>query len=226
MSFLTLANISCFTSATLGNGASGFSAFGNMSLSIAGDAYVTFFLITGTYSGPIGTITHDDGATLALNGGIVVDSPNETAAITDNFTNPGGAPVPFVLDYVSANGAPSVLVVTAVPEPSTWALMILGFARGRLYGLSSQEPRQSASRLNQRAFEFSWEGPLLAALFIKALYSETLDHVASHAGGNDEKTYRLSINVHGRTLEPSPSHWFNAGDKTRDRAAQVTKSSR
>ncbi|MGB8606808.1 MAG: PEPxxWA-CTERM sorting domain-containing protein [Bradyrhizobium sp.] len=128
MSFLTLANISGFTSATLGNGASGVSAFGNMSLSIAGDAYVTFFLITGTYSGPIGTITHDDGATLALNGGIVVDSPNETAAITDNFTNPGGAPVPFVLDYVSANGAPSVLVVTAVPEPSTWALMILGFA--------------------------------------------------------------------------------------------------
>jgi hypothetical protein len=36
--------------------------------------------------------------------------------------------VPFVLEYVSANGAPSVLVVTAIPEPSTWGMMVLRFA--------------------------------------------------------------------------------------------------
>jgi hypothetical protein len=121
--FLTLGNISSFVSATFAD----VTSFGNMSLSVAGDAYDTFFKITGTYTGPYGSLTHDDGATLTLGSNTVVSSPSETSAITDNFTNPGGAPVQFVLDYVSANGAPSVLVLTAVPEASTWAMMILGF---------------------------------------------------------------------------------------------------
>jgi hypothetical protein len=124
MNFLTLANISNFVSATFSNNVT---SFGNMSLSVAGDAYDTFFKITGIYTGPYGSLTHDDGATLVLGGNTVVSSPSETSAITDNFTNPGGAPVAFDLYYVSANGAPSVLVLTAVPEASTWAMMILGF---------------------------------------------------------------------------------------------------
>jgi hypothetical protein len=124
--FLTLGNISGFTSPNLS--LASVTAFGNLSLSIAGDAYDTYFLITGTYAGPNGTITHDDGATLGLNGSTVVASSGETSAITNSFLNPGGNPVPFVLNYVSANGAPSVLTMTAVPEPGTWAMMILGFA--------------------------------------------------------------------------------------------------
>ncbi len=125
-SFLTLANISGYTSP---NGTiADVAAFGNTSLSIAGDGYVTFFKITGTYYGPGGTITHDDGATLWINGSLRVSSPAETQAVTQGFTNPlGEAPAPFELWYVSANGAPSVLQVTAVPEPATWAMMILGF---------------------------------------------------------------------------------------------------
>ncbi|MBT1515636.1 PEPxxWA-CTERM sorting domain-containing protein [Bradyrhizobium sp. SRL28] len=125
-SFLTLANISGYTSP---NGTiADVATFGNTSLSIAGDAYVTFFKITGLYYGTGGTITHDDGALLKLNGITVVSSPGETVAITQNFANPlGNTTVPFELWYVSANGAPSVLQVTAVPEPATWAMMILGF---------------------------------------------------------------------------------------------------
>jgi hypothetical protein len=124
--FLTLANISGYTSP---NGTiADVATFGNTSLSIAGDGYVTFFKITGTYYGPGGTITHDDGATLFINGSLRLSSPAETQAITQGFTNPlGEAPATFELWYVSANGAPSVLQVTAVPEPATWAMMILGF---------------------------------------------------------------------------------------------------
>ncbi|MEH2557284.1 hypothetical protein V1286_004813 [Bradyrhizobium algeriense] len=124
--FLTLANISGYSSPN--SSIADVAAFGNTSLSVAGDAYVTFFKITGTYYGPGGTITHDDGATLFINGSLRLLSPAETSAITQGFTNPlGEAPATFELWYVSANGAPSVLQVTAVPEPATWAMMILGF---------------------------------------------------------------------------------------------------
>jgi hypothetical protein len=125
-SFLNIANISSYTSpnGTLNNLAD----FASLSLSIKDNAYVTFFLITGNYYGPGGAITHDDGAVLKLNGTTVVNSPGQTVAITENFANPlGNTTVPFELWYVSANGAPSVLQVTAVPEPATWAMMILGF---------------------------------------------------------------------------------------------------
>jgi hypothetical protein len=125
-SFLNIANISNYTSP---NGSlATLASFAALSLSIKGDAYDTFFLITGNYYGPGGAITHDDGARLKLNGVTVVNSPAETVAITQNFANPlGNTTVPFELWYVSANGAPSVLQVTAVPEPATWAMMILGF---------------------------------------------------------------------------------------------------
>jgi hypothetical protein len=125
-SFLNFANISGYTSpngtlATLAD-------FAALSLSIKGNAYDTFFLITGTYHGAGGSITHDDGVRLTLNGVTVVNSPGQTVAVTQNFANPSGnATVPMELWYVSANGAPSVLQVTAVPEPATWAMMILGF---------------------------------------------------------------------------------------------------
>jgi hypothetical protein len=125
-SFVTLGNISGYSSP---NGTlTTLAQLAALSLSIAGNGYDTFFKITGTYIGPGGSITHDDGAVLKLNGTTVVNSPSQTVAITDNFANPlGNNPVPFELWYVSANGAPSVLILTAVPEPATWAMMILGF---------------------------------------------------------------------------------------------------
>jgi hypothetical protein len=55
-------------------------------------------------------------------------SPFETTAITGVFTVNGQHDL--LLDYVAGNGSPSVLQlsVAAVPEPSTRAMMILGFA--------------------------------------------------------------------------------------------------
>lgn len=103
----------------------------NASMSIAGDQYVSYFQITGSYNATsvTGTLTHDDGASLYdYLGNAVVSSPNETSQVTDNFTLPGGAHN-FTLDYVEANGSPSVLNfnVAAVPEPATWAMMLIGF---------------------------------------------------------------------------------------------------
>ena len=127
--FIPSANISGFTSpsgayATLAD-------FLNASLSVAGDAYASFFKITGSYSGTAvsGTIAHDDGATVYdYLGNAVYSSPAETSEITGNFVLPAGDP-PFPVDYVEGTGSPSVLTlaVTAVPEPATWAMMVLGF---------------------------------------------------------------------------------------------------
>lgn len=112
-------------------------------MSIAGNTNVTFFAITGSYNFGTGTnnvsLTHDDGASFYLtnSSGIPLagqlsnpaySSPAETQAITGKFTVDG--PQNFLIDYVAGNGSPSVLElqVAAVPEPSTWAMMVLGFA--------------------------------------------------------------------------------------------------
>jgi hypothetical protein len=99
------------------------------SLSVNGDAYATFFKITGVGKGH-GTITHDDGASVYdYNGAAVYASPSETSAITGQFDLPTGAH-PFTVYYVEGNGSPSVLnlSVAGVPEPATWATMMLGVA--------------------------------------------------------------------------------------------------
>jgi hypothetical protein len=104
----------------------------NTQMSVSGDSTTALFRFTGnlsisdaTYSG---TLTHDDGATYIVNGLTIVNSPKETVADTDAFSTPGGfTNAPFTLYYVEGNGAPSVLNLAAVPEASTWAMMILGF---------------------------------------------------------------------------------------------------
>ena len=105
-------------------------------LSTSGDSIDSFFQITGSYSSanaiPNESITHDDGASLYVNGSAVFLSPGETAAMTNTFTLPGGGTDNFLLDYVEANGAPSVLQITfpdttrAVPEPASLALLGAG----------------------------------------------------------------------------------------------------
>jgi len=127
--FIPSANISGFTSpsgsyATLAD-------FLNSSLSIAGDAYASYFRIVGSYSSATsvsGSISHDDGASVYDDlGNAVYSSPNETSDITGNFVLPGGSHT-FTVDYVEGNGSPSVLNLSiAVPEPASWALMISGF---------------------------------------------------------------------------------------------------
>ena len=102
--------------------------FLNASLSVAGDAYASYFKIVG-FGGGHGSITHDDGASVYdYLGNAVYSSPNETSAITGNFDLPTGAH-PFTVYYVEGNGSPSVLNISglAVPEPATWAMMLMGF---------------------------------------------------------------------------------------------------
>ena len=113
-------------------------SFLGSSLSIAGDDYATYFLITGNYSGTNvhGSINHDDGASVYVDytGAAVYSHPDETSEITGLYTLPDGSH-PFTVAYVEGNGSPSVLNFTnvgtfggpGVPEPASWALMMLGF---------------------------------------------------------------------------------------------------
>jgi hypothetical protein len=98
-------------------------------MSTNGNGTVTFMQITGTFDfgSPAGnnvTVRHDDGFSFTSAGGSF-SSPTETSAVTDSFKVIGNQS--FVLDYVAGNGSPSILQVAAVPEASTWAMMILGF---------------------------------------------------------------------------------------------------
>jgi len=96
----------------------------------------TFFEFTGVVSvtnGQTFTVTHDDGLTLVIGANTVVNSPLPTSPVTTTvtYTGPTGT-LPFTLVYGEVFGPPAVLNIslplTAVPEPSTWAMIILGFA--------------------------------------------------------------------------------------------------
>jgi hypothetical protein len=101
------------------------------SLTIAGDAYSTFFHISGSYFSPTvinGTFSHDDGATVYVDNVFAGGSAPETSVVSSPYTlAAGGHNVD--LYYVAGNGTPSVLNFSTpgVPEPASWALMILGF---------------------------------------------------------------------------------------------------
>jgi hypothetical protein len=79
------------------------------------------------------TVNHDDGISLFLAG--TEDATNSknllplaasaptTAIPTSVVIGPGV----YDLWYAEVNGLPAVLQASAVPEPSTWAMMLLGF---------------------------------------------------------------------------------------------------
>jgi PEP-CTERM motif-containing protein len=123
-------------------------AFLGSTLSVKGDQQTAFFNISGFITGtitpganpppavPTGSfISHDDGATFVIGGVTQFSNAPETNDAIDLV--PGGtfAGAAFNLYYVEGNGAPSILDVhlaganltTDVPEPATWAMMILGF---------------------------------------------------------------------------------------------------
>lgn len=98
------------------------------------------FLNSGNNSFVVG---HDDGVVLTfpgLNGGApIVNQPGPTGNVETPFdvNNPGPAGLyAFTLQYTECCGGPANLnftvndqpPVSAVPEPSTWAMMVLGFA--------------------------------------------------------------------------------------------------
>lgn len=102
------------------------------SLTISGDAYSTFFHISGSYVSPTavnGVFTHDDGATVYVDNVYAGGSAAETSVVSSPYTLAAGSHNVDVY-YVAGNGTPSVFNFSSpggVPEPASWALMILGF---------------------------------------------------------------------------------------------------
>lgn len=104
----------------------------------------SYFLFTGSIYLDAGVnnfdITHDDGVELALDNGAVVSalSPGPTSPVTTPFTitAPNAGTYNFTLSYGECCGGPAVLnwsyltgqPVGSVPEPASWAMMLLGFA--------------------------------------------------------------------------------------------------
>jgi hypothetical protein len=135
-----------FSSATMTQ-----AAFLASSLTIQGDAYTTFFHISGNYFSPNtinGTFSHDDGATVFVDGVFAGGSAGETSVVSTPYTLAAGSHA-VDLYYVAGNGTPSVLnfsTPAGVPEPTSWALMILGFGGvGAVVRRRRAEPRIAAA---------------------------------------------------------------------------------
>lgn len=115
-------------------------SFAAQNLSTLGDENTTMFKISGLLTGvvlPGSSITHDDGVTFQIGNDLQIDSPLETIATPSLMAKPAAYNgTPFDLYYVAGNGSPSILQVdlrganltTDVPEPATWAMILLGFA--------------------------------------------------------------------------------------------------
>lgn len=143
--FTTPANITGFTKlygptgtvaySTVANPFGSLSNFLASSGSVAGYGWgslYTFASDSGSYGGQTLTITHDDGVSVYVNGSTTAlagFTAGPTSAITESIVLPTGT-TSYVIAYGRENGSPSVLQLSlsgAVPEPATWAMMVLGF---------------------------------------------------------------------------------------------------
>jgi hypothetical protein len=96
----------------------------------------TLFEFNGKYTAPAGgttvTFNHDDGVSLYLDGSTIAVpglTPGSTNVVNESVHLPGGTHN-YQFVYGEDDGPPAVLgtqLPTAIPEPSTWALMLAGF---------------------------------------------------------------------------------------------------
>jgi len=122
----TLANITNYSSG-VGLTEAQFLATSISSLDTSPGRWWSYIEVTGTSAAGTATISHDDGASVYQGGPCIYCSPGETSDIAPSFAIGAGA---FQVAYIEANGSPSDLTLStpAVPEASTWAMMLLGFA--------------------------------------------------------------------------------------------------
>jgi hypothetical protein len=111
------------------SGASVSTLLGTMMSSAPLSSLSTYIDIQGSFvarANAVGTIAHDDGASLYLNGSptATISSPGPTSLVSSSGGLTQGSDT-FNLIYVEANGAPADLTFTAtnVPEPSSLALL-------------------------------------------------------------------------------------------------------
>jgi PEP-CTERM motif len=142
-SFLNMADVTAFLSPS--TKFSDATAFGNDTMSVAGDSQTALFAVSGNASFSTLTINHDDGVSAYLDGSTTafISSASETAFDTSTGVGPYGNH-DVLLTYIEGNGAPSVLQVTAAPEPSTWAMMLAGFAGLAFAGYRSRKTAAAA----------------------------------------------------------------------------------
>lgn len=122
----------------------------------------TYYLFTGSTFLNAGTntftIPHDDGLELSFDQGIgiVLSQPGPTAPVNTlfSFIAPSAGMYNFTMSYGECCGPPARLAFTlngapvggAVPEPATWAMMLLGFG-----GIGMAMRRRRARSLAQIA---------------------------------------------------------------------------
>jgi hypothetical protein len=122
----------------------------------------TLFNFTGTVTvtnGQTFSVTHDDGLSLIIDGITVIADGGPTAptGTTETYTGPTGN-FNFQLVYGECCGAPAVLAIDlpfvsqtgSVPEPSTWAMMILGF-----FGVGFMAYRRQNKQNNKMGFRMA-----------------------------------------------------------------------
>lgn len=127
-------------------GATGVSYFGTAAATDSLDS--TIMGITGfvtVINGQKFQIGHDDGFELMI-GSWLFSDPGPTAYQLTTVTYTGAAGnLPFKMAYGECCGPPAYLTVdlplSGVPEPSTWAMMGLGFAALGFAGYRARKPR-------------------------------------------------------------------------------------
>jgi PEP-CTERM motif len=115
-------------------GTGGFNYTGPLANDTVDNTLWLFYTDQTFQNAPTLTVTHDDGIEVPynnINGPTYIGfTAGPTSAITETGTCPAcSGPGQVGIVYNEADGAPSVLTVdsVSVPEPSTWALMLLGF---------------------------------------------------------------------------------------------------